>query len=87
MLTDDSFIAKKSLDTVYFLYKLGGEATCTQISDNFGNVPGHYNANAIHLAKLVCERTQCILNTRENEEGDRYWAVLFQGKYAWEEDK
>ncbi|MBP5582505.1 MAG: hypothetical protein J6X43_00930, partial [Bacteroidales bacterium] len=46
-------INKSSLDTVYYLYELGGEGSCKQIEIRHGNSAQHYNANAIYVAKCV----------------------------------
>ena len=87
LLTDDNFVEKRYYDTVYYLYKLGGEGTCTQISEEFGDTAHHYNINATYLAKHVYEETKCPLSKREGSDGDRYWAVLFQGRYTKKEEK
>lgn len=74
-------INKDWLDTVYYIYLLGGEATCSYLSKNYGKTAQHYNANAINVARIVYQLTQCPLSPRE-EGGDRFWAILFQGRYT-----
>ena len=78
ILSDKSIIKYEWMDILYYLYKLGGEATCKQIANAYGNGAPHYNSNAINIAKAVAKETQCPLMTRENG-GTRYWPVLFFG--------
>ena len=85
-LMDENFINKNSLDTLFYLYKLGGEGSCKEISDKFGKSAQHYNSNATYVAKCVHEKTGCPLNNREDEEGNRFWSILFQGRYAKENE-
>ncbi len=82
LLTDENVIKRSSLDTLYFIYKMGGDASCKDIADKYGNSPQHYNSNATYVAKRIFESTGCPLSTKESESGDRYWSILFQGRYA-----
>lgn len=67
------------LDVLYYTYKLGGEATCKQLENNYGNSYRHYNANAKHIAEVVQAHTDCSLY--KNSEGqEAVWPVLFFGK-------
>ena len=79
--SDEKIVRKDWLDTVYYLYKLGGEGTCKQISVRYGNTFGHYNSNAVTVAKRVAEAADC--STYINEDGSKsYWPILFVGKSA-----
>ena len=79
VLSDESVIRKGSLDTLYYLYKMGGEGTCKQIANAYGNSPWHYNSNAIAVAKKVVDQTGCPIYTNSASE-EKYWPVLFVGK-------
>ena len=82
LLQNEDVIKRSSLDTLYYIYKMGGEASCTQVAEKYGNTPQHYNSNATYVAKRIHEVTDCPLSTREGESGDRYWSILFQGRNA-----
>lgn len=82
LLQDEGVVQKKTLDTIYYIYSLGGEATCTAIANKYGNTPYHYNSNATHLAKAIQLETKCPMSSRDDNSGDRYWAILFQGRYT-----
>lgn len=79
ILSDTNLVKRSWLDTVYYLYKMGGEATCKQIANRYGNGAPHYNTNAINTAKAVHKATNCALNVRETGR-NRYWPVLFVGR-------
>jgi len=82
LLQNENVIKRSSLDTLYYIYKMRGEASCTQIAEKYGNTAQHYNANAIYVAKQIYENLKCPLSNREGESGDRYWSILFQGRHA-----
>lgn len=79
-------VNKEWLDTIYYIYQLGGEATCSTLSKNYGNTSQHYSVNAVNTARQIQKSTQCELSTRE-QGGDRFWAVLFQGRYTDKEEQ
>ena len=88
---DENIVKKHTLDTVYYIYDIGGEATCSILASKYGNTAQHYNSNATHLAQLVQRETACPLNKRDDR-GNWYWPVLFvgrdtekgeQGVYSW----
>lgn len=87
ILQNENIIKRSSLDTLYYIYKMGGEASCLQVADKYGNTPQHYNSNATFVARQIYEATKCPLSTREDESGERYWSVLFQGRYAKKGEK
>lgn len=79
ILSDTSIIKYKFLDVLYYLYKLGGEASCTQIANRFGNHPSHYTANSTYIARAVADKTKCTLWKRNGTDKPAYWPVLFTG--------
>ena len=81
VFSDEKSVRKDWLDTIYYLYKMGGEGTCKQISVRYGNTFTHYNSNAITVSKKVCAATDCSLYIGEDGR-ERYWPVLFVGKDA-----
>ena len=69
--------AKK--DVLYRFYQIGGQATCRQLSDKYGNAPAYYLSNATNLAKAIQKNTNCPVLPRE-EENSRFWPILFVGR-------
>lgn len=64
---------------MYYMYKMGGAATCKQIAAKYGNTYNHYLTNANNISKNVARETECELCKRENGSA-QYWPVLFVGK-------
>lgn len=79
LLQNENVVKKPYLDTIYYLYKMGGEATCTQISARYGNTAFHYNANAKNVGRWISDAVKCPLY-KSAEEGGGFWAVLFIGR-------
>ena len=77
------------LDTLYYLYKMGGIGSCKQLEEKYGNTASHYNGNAIRICKVVQYETGCDLYARQRKrkEGElAYWPILFQGRDAMENE-
>lgn len=67
------------------LVDYGGQATCTQLAQKYGDNANTYNVNSIAFAKKVYEKTHCKLAEREDE-SIRWWSILYMGKKADKED-
>jgi 5-methylcytosine-specific restriction protein B len=71
---DSLVIMKRLLD-------IGGEATCTQLSEKYGENPNFYNRGSSSLAKRIYDTTGCSLPLK-SDGNSRYWPILYTGKYA-----
>lgn len=79
ILSDEKLVKHTWLDTIHYLYLMGGIASCKQIANVYGGSAAHYNANAINIAKAVYRATKCPVYEKQN--GDKqYWPILFLGK-------
>ncbi|MBS3197049.1 EVE domain-containing protein [Turicibacter bilis] len=79
-LLENELIIKRSwLDTLYYLYQMGGQGTCKQIAIKYGDNAQHYNSNAINIAKAIHKETNCKVYQREDGNID-FWPILFYGK-------
>ena len=77
------------LDTLYYLYKMGGIGSCKQLEEKYGNTASHYNSNAIRICKVVQYETGCDLYARQRKRKNgelAYWPILFQGRDAMENE-
>lgn len=63
------------------MYAEGGQASCAQLSEKYGNTSAHYNMTAIHMAEQASEYFRCPLRI-DGDGKARYWTVLFVGKDA-----
>lgn len=79
LLNDRSVFTLNSLQIMKRLKESGGQATCKQLSQKYGETPNFYNAGSSALARRVAERTECPLYA--NESGDsKWWPILYKGK-------
>ena len=77
------------LDTLYYLYKMGGIGSFKQLEEKYGNTASHYNSNAIRICKVVQYETGCDLYARQRKRKNgelAYWPILFQGRDAMENE-
>lgn len=79
ILGEENIVKSAWLDTLHYLYLMGGIGTCKQIANKYGNGAAHYNTNAINVAKAVHKETNCPLCARDTGE-NQYWPVLFYGR-------
>ena len=79
ILGDENIVKRAWLDTLHYLYLMGGIGSCKQIANKYGNSAAHYNTNAINIAKAVYKETKCPLCARDTGE-NQYWPVLFYGR-------
>ncbi len=79
ILGDENIVKRAWLDTLHYLYLMGGIGSCKQIANKYGNGAAHYNTNAINIAKAVYKETKCPLCARDTGE-NQYWPVLFYGR-------
>lgn len=84
LLCNENRVLKRWLDVLYYMYKMGGQATCTQIAKKYGVDAQHCNANAKNIASAVIKYTNCPIYEDKKLGGN--WCVLFYGKYADSEE-
>lgn len=79
ILLDDSLVILKRLRDY------GGEATCKELSDAYGESANYYNAGSSCLAKRIWKATNCPLLPDDKNENSKWWPILYQGRYAEKE--
>ncbi len=84
LLKDESIITPESLRVLKQIKEHGGQATCKQLSLEYGKSYQHYSVQATKLAERIAKKTGCPLAVRESGD-EKYWSILFHGKYT--EDK
>lgn len=58
----------------------GGQETCTELSETYGENKNFYNSGSSSLAKRVHKETDCPVMTRDDNRNTRWWPILFIGK-------
>lgn len=85
LLADKEVYHESAKTVIERLVDYGGQATCTQLAQKYGDNANTYNVNSIAFAKKVYEKTHCKLAEREDE-SIRWWSILYMGKKAGKED-
>lgn len=81
LLADKEVYHESAKTVIERLLDYGGQATCTQLAQKYGDNANTYNVNSIAFAKKVYEKTHCKLAEREDE-SIRWWSILYMGKKA-----
>lgn len=81
LLKDDSIFSNNNLQIMKRMADYGGQATCTQLSEKYGETKNFYNIGSWTLGKKIHEKTGCPL-LEDNNENSKYWTVLYVGKHA-----
>lgn len=84
LLSNKTVFDDQSLTLMHRMVDHGGEATCKQLSDKYGQSPQFYISTAVALAKRVAKATGCPVV--EPVENSKWWPVLFIGKPASKAD-
>ena len=81
LLGEEEIFTESSLQIMKRFKDIGGQATCTQLSQKYGESKNFYNKGSSALAKRIANRTDCLLLDNNNEKM-KWWPILFVGKYA-----
>ncbi|MDX9914652.1 MAG: hypothetical protein RBS49_02085 [Sphaerochaeta sp.] len=84
LLNDETIFTPSSLQIMKRFKDVGGMATCTQLSQTYGETKNFYNSGVSSLGKRVAQKTGCPLSDEPNA---RYWPVLFIGRDAQESER
>lgn len=84
LLADETVFTQSSLEVMKRIKDYGGMATCTQLSNKYGETKNFYNINSSSLAKRVAEATGCPVMPTGTENA-RWWPILYVGKKAEKE--
>jgi 5-methylcytosine-specific restriction protein B len=81
LLSDSSVFTADSKIIMKRMLDIGGEATCTQLSQKYGESKNFYNKGSSSLAQRIWQATGCNIPTKNNDDS-RWWPILYIGKYA-----
>ncbi len=76
LLKDGTVFTPDSLTVMARMQAAGGEASCTQLAERYGETANFYNEQSSALARRVAEKTGCPLHTTEDGSVS-YWPVLY----------
>ena len=82
LLQNPKIFDQNSLVVMKRMLEFGGEATCKQLSEKYGEGPTFYNSISVHLAKRVYKETNCNLLLRGDSQNAKWWPILYFGRNA-----
>ncbi len=86
LLNDPQIFDENSMFVMNAFLDIGGEATCKELSNEYGKDPGFYNIVSSKLAKRIHDKTDCPLVKKEMSDNSKWWPILYQGKQAGSSD-
>lgn len=85
LLKDPSIFTPDSLAVMARMQAAGGEASCTQLAEKYGETKNFYNVQSSSLGRRVAKKTGCPLYTDKDGEA-QYWPVLYLSRDAGKEE-
>ena len=86
LLKDPEIFTSSSLEIMKRMLDRGGQATCKELSKEYGETPNFYNTGSSSLAKRIANRTACpVMST--NNENSKWWPILYLGRYSKDRSK
>ena len=86
LLNDKEITTIDALNVLKCIKEIGGQASCSQLAEKYGNTWQYYNSNSSALGKKIIEKMNCQVPQREDGTIP-YWAVLYVGKGASKDEK
>ncbi len=80
LLNDPEIFTKSSLEIMKRMKDYGGQATCVQLSEKYGESSNFYNAGSSSLARRIHKKTNCLENYTQSKDS-KWWPVLYVGRY------
>ncbi len=81
LLRNPDVFTEKGLQVVTRIKDYGGQATCKQLSEKYGESVNFYISNTTSIAKRICE-TKHIKPDARSDGTPYYWSILYVGRNA-----
>ena len=82
LLSDQDVFDENSLTVIKSFYEMGGQATCKELSERFGEDSGFYSIVSTKLAQRIHKKTGCPLIKDELSDNSKWWPILYLGRQA-----
>ena len=79
LFKDKTVFTDDSMKILTRILEMGGEASCKELSEKYGEDSNYYNNGSSALAQRIHKKTKCPLMTRDDG-GSSWWTVLYLGK-------
>ena len=80
LVHDKSVFTPSALEIMKRMKDFGGEASCTQLAERYGETANFYNAGSVALAKRICQKANIELDKKDDH--TQWWPVLYTGRNA-----
>jgi len=80
LLKNTEVFREEDLHLLKRIYRMGGEASASQLAEDVGDHFSAYNSRIVHLAKRIQGVTACPIVIRDNGK-ECWWCILFEGEY------
>ena len=81
LLNNPNVFYSSSLKIMKRMLDYGGQATCAELADKYGETAQFYNLGSSTLAKRIAAVTNCNMMPT-NSENSTYWPILYIGRSA-----
>lgn len=81
LLSDNEIFNDNAMTLMTRMLDQGGQSSCTELADIYGQNFHFYKNGATALAQRVYNKTQCSLHYDKDGKA-RWWPILFTGRYA-----
>ncbi len=82
ILDDRNLTTEQNLHILACMYNIGGEATCTQLAQKYGDTKNTYNSGSSNYAKRIVKVKICDEPPLRENDDSRWWPVLYVGHNA-----
>ena len=81
LINDPEVFNQDSLIIMRRMLDIGGEATCIQLSEKYGESWNYYNRGSSALAQRIAKKANCPIENPEDP-NSRWWPILYIGRDA-----
>lgn len=85
LVQDRNVFTPSALEIMKRMKDFGGEASCTQLAERYGESANFYNTGSVALARRICQTADIQPDTKDGNTL-QWWPVLYQSRKATEEE-
>lgn len=86
LLRNPEIFFDRDLEIMKRMQDIGGQATCKQLANKYGETYHFYNRGSVSLAERIADHTGCPTRSEDNVIA-KWWPILYMGKDADKNDE
>lgn len=87
LLVSEDILNEDTKKVLFRLMTYSDGASCKQLSEKFGETPNFYNNISWNFAKRIQQATGCPTIKGTENDGNKYWPIIYVGKYNKDKDE